>query len=382
MHRYQQRQRRVESARYADDGALAPRMFETLHQTAALYLEYLGTALLARSLVRGDEGHGVDRASEIVAILGIDGLDLHHAHGGRSLIFEGIACRAARREQIGVDIGHGQHALAREASGLFHYAAVLGDDSIAGEDQIGRRLAAPRRSVYVCGHGACRLLGYERAQIVVLADYLGRSRKVEHDLGAAHGHKRRRGHGRPQILAYLHAELHAVEREEQVAAEAALPACEHDRLVRNAVSRAEITRLVELVVIGDIGFRNRTPDIAAAHHDGTVVQPVDDPYGHAHDRDDGQCRRSIRNLRQRSFGIVGELGHAQQIAARITRNRQLGKHDHAHALGRRTPHDLDDAGGVAGRIGYVALIGYGGRDSEKSEIHAPTVISPTVGRGL
>ena len=153
-----------------------------------------------------------------------DGRRPRHRHGDR-----GTAARAAVAErrraaavvaqQLAVDVGHDELLAERETLRCGQHRTVLGHQRMAGEDQIGRRLAETGRAVEVGRTRTRRLLYDQLPHVVALAHGFGRRREIENHLGAGRSRLRRRRGRHPQVLAYLHRAPRTADVEQQVGPE-------------------------------------------------------------------------------------------------------------------------------------------------------------------
>lgn len=66
---------------------------------------------------------------------------------------------------------------------FFQKCSVFVNNAVAAEHYIGRWFAKATRTVYVSGNGACRLIGKERAEVIVFARTFVWGRKIENDFG-------------------------------------------------------------------------------------------------------------------------------------------------------------------------------------------------------
>ena len=206
-------------------------MSEPLGEAAALDRENLLATRAAPRRVRRYEGQRGDVAVEGLGPQTLGDLQFDDRRFGRGLLrAEGRRAAPLGFEPFDVHVGYDKLLLRGETFAFAQNGAVLGDQGIACEYQIGRRFARAGRTVDVGRERAGRLLGHERAQVVVLACRFGRSREVEDRRRTGERQLRRRRCGDPQIFADLHAELGAVHREGEVAAEVGFPAGEHDRV--------------------------------------------------------------------------------------------------------------------------------------------------------
>ena len=215
-HRHEQRQRRIESSRYADDGRARPGVAYSLGQTADLDVEYFAAALVAARIVGRDERMRVERAEQSVGS-GIPGPFHRDAPEGGGAAFQPECVGSAPHglQPFDVYFANEQLFVEREAFRFAQHGSVFGDERIAGEDHIGRRLAESGRAVQVGRHSASRLLLDERAQVGVLAGHFVAGRQVDDQMRAGRGLKRRGRYGHPKVFAQFDAEAEGVISEKQ-----------------------------------------------------------------------------------------------------------------------------------------------------------------------
>ena len=116
-----------------------------------------------------------------------------------------VRCRSARSRSRSTSADQ-QRVVALEARRLGQQRAVLGDQAMAAEDDVGRRFADAAGGVDVGGDAAARLVDDELAAIGGLADDLVAGRQVDEHRRAGEGLE---GAGRdrhPQVLADLDAD--------------------------------------------------------------------------------------------------------------------------------------------------------------------------------
>ena len=99
-------------------------------------------------------------------------------------------------------------AVAAEALALGEEDAVLGDQQVAAEDEVGRRLVDAGVGVDVGGERAARLLAHQLAAVLGLGHEVVRGRGVQEHGGARDRVARARRDRRPEVLADLDRERH------------------------------------------------------------------------------------------------------------------------------------------------------------------------------
>ena len=285
----QQGKRRVQSARDADDGLRATGVRKPAGQSVRLDLEDLLAALVAAPLLMRNKRHGVDVAVDPVRAHAFG--DLHLDDGVLHVGFvepEGGVAPAFEGQPFEVHVGCYELLVERETFAFAQDHAVLGDQGVAGEDQVGRGFAEAGRAVDVGRDRAARLLGDELPQVVVLADRLGRGREVEDHAGAVLRRVRRGRHGGPEVLAEFDAELRAVHGKREVRAEVGLLPRHVDLLLRDSGPGGEPAGFVELRVARDVGFGHHAEDAPLREDDGTVVERLAVAQRRPDDCDEGQ----------------------------------------------------------------------------------------------
>ena len=325
-------------------------MGEAFGQTETLYGEDLLAAAAAVAAVVRHEGRRVDRTVE--CRLCCRGKRNRNPAGRErcAVVGECVAPHTLAAQKLYVDICRDDLLLGREAVALDYHRAVLGDKAVAGEDQIGGRLAEARRDIYVCRRCACRLLPHERGEVGVFAYGLGRGRQVEYHLGARGGLVRRRGYGHPQILAYLHAAPYAVDDGLQVGAEGYLTLSDGYVCIFDFGARGEPPCLVELGIVGYVAFGYGTEIFAACHYNGAVVYGVSVAQRCADDGRDGNVTRGRGNAVERLGGGIEQLRLQEQVAACVCRDAQLRKGHDTHAARSRTPHQHYNVVGIEAAV--------------------------------
>ena len=224
VYRDEQRQRRIQPARNPHHRPCGVRMLQTAGQSHRLNMENLLAAAVPPIVLSRHERLRLDRTVER-PLFG-DGHRRRGCHtAARTAVPERRRPAAIVAQQLAVDVGHDELFAERKPLRRRQHHTILGHQRMTGEDQIGRRLAEPRRAVEVGRARASRLLCDQLPHIIALADRLGRRREVQEHFGAGRRQRRRRRRGNPQILADLHTAPRAVDVEQQVGAERhALPA--------------------------------------------------------------------------------------------------------------------------------------------------------------
>ncbi len=196
-----------------------------------------------------------------------------HRPVGRGVVVDRVGERGLPRaldaQALHVDVGHDQLAVPPEALPLGEQHAVLGDQQVAAEDEVGRGLVDARVGVDVGGERAARLLAHQLAAVLGLGHEVVRGRGVQED-GGARDRVARAGRDRgPEVLADLDGEGHPGvlrQLEQEVRAEGnGLAGEAHLGLARLARGR-EPPLLVVLLVPGEEGLRHDPEDPARLQH--------------------------------------------------------------------------------------------------------------------
>ena len=178
---------------------------------------------------------------------------------------------------------------------------------------------------------------------------------------------RRGGHGDPQILADLDAELRAVDLEREVGAEVGLLPGDGDRLAGDAGARGEPAVFVEFAVVGDVGLGHDAQDASLREYDGAVVERRTVTQREADDQRQREFARGFGQFGQGLVGRVEQRGLQQQIAARVAGHGQLGECHDLHAALCRVVGERCDPLRIVGAVADLHLRN-GRRDFEKSEM--------------
>ena len=327
------------------------RVAQALGQSVALDVEDLLAARVAHGRIGRHEGGGVRRPLRFAALRGefalAEGIFARGCGGA-----EGRGAPAFGVDLPDVDLRGQQLLLQRKALARRQRLALIGDQDVAGEDQIGRRLAEARSRVEIAGPQPGGLLEDQHAQIVVLAHLLGRCREVDDQLRSGQRQVSRRSGGDPEVLADLDAALHAVDLQHQIDAEGHLLTAERQAVAAYVGTRCEPARLVEFGVVGDVALRHDRQNLPLGEGHGAVVERGARSDGHAHHNGDGAVGRGGHQFAERLFGSLQQQGLAEQIAAGVSRQREFGKDDELRPFVRSPAHERLDALAVVTAVGH------------------------------
>jgi len=312
--RHDERVGGVEAAGDADDDVPDPRGLQPRGQTLDLDVVGLVAALVAlRGVGRHVGEAGIGPCQQDASLRGLHG----EAHPAEPLdavpqdpgvLAEARQAHPVLDEAVQVDVGEDHLRLAGKALRLAEQRAVLVSHGLAVPGQVRRRLPGPRRRVEVGRHAAGRLVGRQAVPVLRLADGDVRGREVGQDRGACQRRKARRRHGDPEVLADLDVEgkpRDVLRLEDQIRPEGDVPlAAEAHRLRQGVLGGAELAALVELAVVGQVGFQGRPQDPAPVHHDAAVEEERVDPQGRPHDEDRAE---TLRPLEEEAQGIPDPL---------------------------------------------------------------------------
>ncbi|SOZ01697.1 conserved protein of unknown function [Cupriavidus taiwanensis] len=272
-------------------------------------------------------------------------------------VAEGHLVHALAREPLDVDIGEQQVRGVGKALGLGQQLAVLADQRLAVPGQVGGRLALAGRGVQVGRQAARRLLRHQLVPVARLADHDIRCRQVDQHRSPGQRRERRRRDRHPYVLADFGVEAEVgdvLDVEQQAGAERHLLAQQLDRIDRGVVGGAELARLVELPVVGQVGLGHHALDAPARHHHGAVEQLVLDPQRHAHHQRHRQLARGFDDGRQRRLAGIQQRALVEQVVAGIGRQPQFRERDQHGAALRRLRRQGNGLVGVEGRVGDAA----------------------------
>ena len=185
--------------------------------------------------------------------------------------------RALDAQALDVHVDHDQLAVAPEALPLGEQDAVLGDQQVAAEDEVGRRLVDAGVGVDVGGERAAGLLAHQLAAVLGLGDEVVRGRGVQDHGGARDGVMRAGRDRGPEVLADLDGEGDPGllrQLEQQVRAEGAVWPARRSSPLERLARRGEPALLVVLLVAGQEGLRHDAEQPARLEHRRGVEEPA------------------------------------------------------------------------------------------------------------
>src|SRR5436309_7420409 len=106
-------------------------------------------------------------------------------------------------QPLQVDIRDGQRVVPAEPGRLLEDRAVLRDQAMATEDEVGRRFVYAAGGVDVPGDASPRLVAHELPPVWRLADDLVRRREIQQQVRPGERLPRTRRHRHPQVFADL-----------------------------------------------------------------------------------------------------------------------------------------------------------------------------------
>ena len=232
------------------------------------------------------------------------------------------------------------------------------DDRLPVPRQVRGGLPEHRRRVDVGGQAATRRGGRQCPPVGRLRDGDGGGRQVQQHRRPGQGGEVAGWHRNPHVLADLdvNPEIRDVGGgEDQVVShrDQLPPAGDVDGGRQVVRARGEVTFLVELPVVGEVGLRDDAPHLAAVDHHGAVVEPVAQHHGGS----DGEQRPEFRALpAQPGHGLVDGVQQRivqQQVVDGVAADPQLGEGHHGHSSVVCLAHHLEGAFrvGVRGEIG-------------------------------
>ena len=200
-----QRVRRIETARDADDDALAVRHLHALHQALHLDVERFVAVLVEPRRVVRHERKAVDRGararrprssgwcSNAMRLNAVSGWPAATA----ALLNVSVRMRSSRRRSTSTS-ATAIWLFPRKALGAGELRAELVDRRLAVPREIGRALAGSRRRIDVGRHAAHRLRGAQHRAVVRLADHDVRRRQIAENQRAGERALRRGRRRRPR----------------------------------------------------------------------------------------------------------------------------------------------------------------------------------------
>ena len=227
--------------------------------------------------VGGDEGVGGDVPGELgLTHLQIEGdpahpqaVGLRHGVPGRGS--EGGVAAALIGQALYVDLADGESG---GKAPLRQQGAVLRDDVVAAEHQVGGGLPLPGVGVHIAAQQAARLPRHQIAAVVRLAHRLIGGGQVQNQGGARPGQGRGGGLRRPQVLADLHPDDQIgdlLTGPDQTVGQAHLLTAQSDQVV-HILAGSEPPLLIKLPIVGQVDLRDQAQNLALLDQGSTVVQ--------------------------------------------------------------------------------------------------------------
>ena len=166
--------------------------------------------------------------------------------------------------------------LRREGLLLRQPRAVFIDQTVAGERKVLCGLTMSRAGVDIAAYEPRRCRGHEQTPVLVLSDKLIGGGKVGDHSRPGEAQPRRFRNGRPQILAYLHADdevLHLAAAEKHFQPEG------HDLAAKLYIIRprvissgGELAHLIEFGIVRQHGLRHDTENVPVMQQRGAVIK--------------------------------------------------------------------------------------------------------------
>ena len=163
----------------------------------------------------------------------------------------------------------------------------------------------------------------------MLACQLVGSREVQYDVGTSQSKVIAWRQGCPHVLTDLDAEAGAVAGAEHlwIGRHMNGAACEIDVLGYHIGAGGKPPFLIELVVVGQVGLRDKSQQRSVLYHSGTVIQQRTYAHGQTHHRDDVELACEVEQHQQAFLGLVQQQLLTKQVLTTVACQRQLGKHD-------------------------------------------------------
>ena len=143
---------------------------------------------------------------------------------------------AVRAQSLHINLADYHAGASQEAFALVEHLAILGDIAAAGIDEVVRALSHAGRGIDIATMDTRGLLREHLAAEVMLADQTVTTTEVEDNLGPLDSQLGGRGHGTPEVLAYLDAEAVVARSKQQVSTERHFPTPQLDAHRRASLS--------------------------------------------------------------------------------------------------------------------------------------------------
>ena len=253
---------------------------------------------------------------------------LRHQQGG--VVPEGLVLPPVRPDGTQVAVPDEQFLGNDRALALPQELPVLGDQALAGKDQVLAALPGPGRGVGIDAGQRGGLMLHQIPAVGGFSNGFVGGGQIHKDLRPGKGQQRGRGHRGPQVLADFHAEDSAFADGKQSlwinAHGDRLPARDlqgHGVPVQLR-SGGKPALLVELIVVGDIGLGHDPPESSSGDNGGTVEHPTAKAQGKSHHhRQGGGILRSIQQHPQSLQGRLIQRVLKKQVLAAVARQAQL-----------------------------------------------------------
>ena len=189
-----------------------------------------------------------------------------------SAVAETAANHSRIVDSLNVDVGNHQLLVGAESLAHVNHFAHLSHDGITGKNEVGSGFAVATRRIDICRQAAARLMTNELHQTVVLAHKLVGCREVDNHVGAIHCSLCAWRQRRPQVFADFASHFGIANGKQHIAAKRHLAVANHNRsLGRQRGRRSKPSLLVELSIVGNIGFGYYSHHLAAANHHSAVI---------------------------------------------------------------------------------------------------------------
>ena len=252
---------------------------------------------------------------------------------------------------------------------------------MAGEHQVGGGLALPGVGVDVAAAQTARLAYHQLTAVSGLAHHFIGGGEVQNDRGPSLRQAAGGGIGSPQVLADLHAYLQS----------------RHGGTVDNALAQAGIGRgavrsgegyahvsvkalsalepplLIELPIVGQVGFRRHRQYLALLDHHGAVVELPARPDGHPQGGEDLQVPRGLQDGPQSLRRALQQRVLQKQVAAGVSGETQLRQGQNFHALHVGLAHHGENLLRIMAAVRHADL-GRAGGDADESVLHSTSLL--------
>ena len=273
---------------------------------------------------------------------------------GGPVVVEGALPQPVLPDPLEVDVGDRALRACRKPLRLGQHDAELVDHGLPVPGQVGRRLALAGGRVDVAAQPAGAGLGAQLVPLRRLADGDRAAGQVgDHGRPGQHRLAARRDR-HPRVLTDLDVQLqprHIGSREDQVGAERHVPTGQPDRPAVLVCAGSEVTLLVVLPVVREVGLRRHAQHLPAVHDDGAVVEPVAVLQRGTDDDDRKQVDARADHVHQGLIHRVEQWLLQQQVVDGIAAEAQLGEHGDRGALVVALPRQVDRALGVGRGVG-------------------------------